>query len=151
MFTQRCCIWKNTKKLKNKLKDLGYNICKCTNFDDAIILKNCINNGTIHGFGYYDESSGFVNKNEMLKQFKNDCEKTNIIDCGVNEELFLALAAIRDDSDKNQWFTDGDKDFWFISGDENCNCTIQYYKETYNKNIHKATAQELINHFQNKN
>ena len=25
-------------------------------------------------------------------------------DCGDNEGLFLAIAAIRDDTDKNQWF-----------------------------------------------
>lgn len=143
MFTQRCCIWKNTKKLKNKLKDLGYHICKCTNFDDAIILKNCIDNGTIHGFGYYDESSGFVNKNEMLKQFKNDCKKTNIIDCGVNEELFLALAAIRDDSDINQWFKIiGPSGIFFKKSSEN--------KFTYDASHYiwvKASVNDLINLF----
>ena len=26
------------------------------------------------------------------------------IDCGTNEELFLAIAALRDDTDKLQWF-----------------------------------------------
>lgn len=28
----------------------------------------------------------------------------NAIDCGTDEELFLLIASIRDDNDKNQWF-----------------------------------------------
>ena len=35
------------------------------------------------------------------------------INCEENEDLFLALAALRKDSDIHQWFTDGEK--WEIS------------------------------------
>jgi hypothetical protein len=59
-----------------------------------------------------------------------------LVDCGANEELFLAIAALRDDTDKYQWFTDGD--LWFKCGDEVCN---------EGRKIHKATVNELIEHF----
>ena len=52
------------------------------------------------------------------------------------EELFLAIPALRDDTDKYQWFTDGD--LWFKCGDEVCN---------EGRKIHKATVNELIEHF----
>lgn len=70
------------------------------------------------------------------------------IDCGTNEELFLAIAALRDDTDKYQWFTDGD--LWFKCGDEVCNETIEYYLNKYGRKIHKATVNELIEHFKTK-
>lgn len=143
MFTQRCCIWKNTKKLKSKLEDLGYKICCCTDFKDAIILNNCILNGTIHGVGYFDESSGFVNKNELLEQYKKDLKKTNTIDCGVNEQLFLALAALNDENDYCQWFTDNEN--WYINKSKKGNCDWFLFDKP--KNFHKATVDELIEHF----
>ena len=33
--------------------------------------------------------------------------KLDAIDCGENIDLFLAIASLRDDTDKYQWFTDG--------------------------------------------
>ena len=33
--------------------------------------------------------------------------KPYCIDCGENIDLFLAIASLRDDTDKYQWFTDG--------------------------------------------
>lgn len=86
-------------------------------------------------------SDNWVNDIKSL----NDC---NGIDCGTNEELFLALAALRDDIDKNQWFTDGD--LWFKCGDEMCDETIEYYLNEYDREFHKATVDELIEHFKTK-
>lgn len=70
------------------------------------------------------------------------------IHCGTNEALFLAIAALRDDTDKNQWFTDGN--LWFKCGDEMCDETIKYYLNRYNREIHKASVEELIEHFKGK-
>ena len=67
------------------------------------------------------------------------------LDCGRNKELFLAIAALRDDIDKNQWFTDGD--LWFKCGDETCDETIEYYLSECGRLFHKATLQELIEYF----
>lgn len=65
------------------------------------------------------------------------------IDCGTNEELFLAIAAMRDDSDKYQWFrivgAKGIK--WVKSVEENFT-----YDAAHNV-WSKATVEELIEHF----
>jgi len=65
------------------------------------------------------------------------------IDCGTNEKLFLALAALRDDSDYMQWFIVinpvgtqkvGD---WYFSDHNRCNRNY----------VRKVTPDELIEHF----
>ena len=60
--------------------------------------------------------------------------------CGTNEELFLAIAALRDDADKNQWFTDGNE-YW-----QQCIGGFKFPSLAKEK-LHKATVQELIEHF----
>lgn len=69
------------------------------------------------------------------------------IDCNDNSELFLALAALRNDSDIHQWFTDGEK--WVISDVHNLLDLKEYFELiTFNySKTHKATAMELIKHF----
>lgn len=67
--------------------------------------------------------------------------KTKVwIDCEENETLFLAIAALRDDSDYMQVYTNGTK--WIICDGSDFN---RWYIE--NHNLHKATVTELINHF----
>ena len=65
------------------------------------------------------------------------------IDCGTNEDLFLALAALRDDSDKKQWFVHDYQyqKVWIFSEMED------YGKEWF---VHKATVEELIEYFKEK-
>ena len=64
-------------------------------------------------------------------------------DCGTNEELFLALAALRDDNDYMQWFTNGEK---WIQNKQNDTEVIRY--GTSNPiNFHKATVKEIIENF----
>lgn len=89
--------------------------------------------------------------------------KKGRIDCGTNEELFLAIAALRDDSNYMQWFiTDSilsvsyddsiGNDHYFTEPkgimffwDENWdNATI------ISGRYHKATVDELIEHFKTK-
>lgn len=85
------------------------------------------------------------------------------IDCGTNEELFLAIAALRDDSNYMQWFiTDsilsvsyGDSignDHYFTEPKG-----IMFFWDEYWDNAtiisgryHKATVDELIEHFKTK-
>lgn len=149
MYTQSCFIRKNTPELRKKLEKLGYKICICCEFDGAYILKNLINNGTIHGFGYYSEDSGFKNKEEMIKNFEVNSAENGRVDCGTNEDLFLAIAALRDDTDKNQWFVDystgEDGSSWYLSVLHNIKDCFQSTEE-----CHKATVEELIKHFNNK-
>ncbi len=50
-------------------------------------------------------------KNHVIRN-GHPLKKRGSVDCGTNEDLFLAIAALRDDTDKYQWFTDGDK--WIL-------------------------------------
>lgn len=65
------------------------------------------------------------------------------IDCGTNEEMFLALAALRDDTDKNQWFVDNIAGVW-----ERCESELP--SKHMQMEGHKATAEEIVEHFKNK-
>lgn len=128
-FTTPCFIRKNTTNIRNRLKELGY---YCNPYLGWHNLCICI-------FGITPVYSCCDDDINALKEIED------LIDCGTNEELFLALAALRNDTDKNQWFTDGD--LWFKCGDEVCNETIEYYLNKYGRKIHKATVDELIEHF----
>lgn len=113
-FTTPCFIRNNTEALRKKLEELGYKMLSPIEYDNLECSDNWVND---------------------IKSL-NDC---NGFDCGTNEELFLAIAALRDDTDKYQWFTDGD--LWFKCGDEVCN---------EGRKIHKASVNELIEHFKTK-
>lgn len=109
---------------------------------------------------YIFVNRGFYSTND----FGTDEEIESAIDCDTNEELFLAIAALRDDTDKNQWFVldtnlsfspngiehpigsfikcCGDK--WYV--DYNIDGTPCQFSSR-NIPAHKATVQELIEHF----
>ena len=127
MFTQQCFIRKNTKELVDKLYEIGYrNYGNPFQFTDFNILYTTID-------GYYVPYRVQVD--------------SSWIDCGTNEELFLAIASLRDDSDIRQWFTDGEK--WVISDIHSLLCMKEYFKIIgfNHKTTHKATVEELIKHF----
>lgn len=131
MFIQRCFIIKNSKELRDKVYRLGGRNGKWLN--DASEIIACSH----EMFRCHDLDLGaeytLVNK--------------GYIHCGKNEELFLAIAALRDDSDIHQWFTDGEK--WVIS-DVHSLIGLKEYFETIGFNYpatHKATIEELIKHY----
>nr|DAM07235.1 MAG TPA: hypothetical protein [Caudoviricetes sp.] len=126
-FTTPCFIRKNTEELRKKLEDIGYAANFSTKDHDVIYAEAT--------FGVY-----FTMFSSNIPQLMNFA-----YDCGENEALFLAIAALSDDTDKNQWFTDGY--LWFECGDEMCDETIEYYLNEYGRKFHKATVEELINHF----
>lgn len=81
-------------------------------------------------------------------------EKYGSIDCGTNEELFLAIAALKDDTDNNQLFTNGKGD-WGIyrDGSDGGLFGMDFYGVPNDFNLsyyHKATVDELIEHFKTK-
>lgn len=67
------------------------------------------------------------------------------INCGDNEELFIALAALRDDTDDYQWFVwddiedEGEKFKQYIPGEP--------WQDWWWFEVHKATPAELIEYF----
>ena len=132
MFITPCFIRKNNPKLINELERIGY--------VKSSIYKENEHNLYIGGGTY--SSANFIDK--------------YYFDCGTNEELFLALAALRDDSDINQWFIYNSMDCiieklrtidWFIC-DENSIEDFACYDSLY-LNCHKATVEEIIEHFSN--
>lgn len=154
MFTQSCFIRKNSKELRDKLKGLGHTICKCCEFDGTDWLKVSCNTKmqySVHGIGYTEEEYeiyGDITQEEVFQYF---LKTTTSIDCGDNEELFLAIAALRDDTDKNQYWI-CDKVSVTIGKTYYPGNYIYYqYDEFFDKqNWHKATVEEIIEHFKNK-
>lgn len=63
------------------------------------------------------------------------------IDCGSDIELFKALAAMNDENDLYQWFTDGYE--WVLCPDPVVTKSIIPSYATY----HKATAKEIVERF----
>lgn len=129
-FIQPCFIRKNTPELRKMLEDMG-------------IYE--------HPSGRATEKCLFVNRgfySSLPIGYTEEIERA--INCGTNEDLFLALAALRDDNDKNQWFTDGGK--WVFCPLDNVGvywslCPgILFRLDTG----HKASVAELIEHFSDK-
>ena len=135
-FTQPCFIRKNTPELRKKLEELGY---KDSVFDD-------LKSGGIITFSSRSEYSVLANYH-----FNRVHALKSHIDCGTNEELFLALSALRDDTDKNQWVIDeanecffGWEDSWSICDKDDMNERVVY------THYRKATVEEIIEHFKDR-
>lgn len=141
-FTTPCFIRKNTEELQKKLEELGYIKNSPAWTDDCHI---------IWAYQYSHEKGFNIPHYVIANAFDIPFDKHSIlcgkfIDCGTNEELFLAIAALRDDTDKLQWFTDGNK--WIQCPDIKFSTYWVYNNIDINLGtIHKATVEELINHF----
>lgn len=142
-FTTPCIIRKNTTKIRDRLKELDYNCNPYLGWHNLYT--------TIHGYAsVYSMNDDDINV--LSKKIDS------FIDCGTNEELFLAIAALRDDTDENQWFTNGEE--WAYHPKTECcsPCNTVYRtlafdsipKDTNMGNYHKATVEELIEHFKEK-
>lgn len=145
-FTQPCFIRKNSPELRQRLVDLGYNrypiwMIGCNEDDDSVYL-------VIDGVFY-----------KFPTKYLEDNMRDDVIDCEENEEMFLALAALRDDSNEHQWFIALDTVY-----DENYNGEINVYyekgewllwgyyslMEDMPSDFRKATAEEIVEHFMKK-
>ena len=127
MFTQKCFIRKNTTELVKRLEELGYK----ASFSARNVYGEYLYafDGTIVGEEYnaYDEKAGFIY-------------------CKESEEFFIAIAALRDDSDKFQYFTNGV--FWIKCSQLELKHELDNnYEEFCVADFHKATVEELIEHF----
>ena len=140
-FTQPCFIRKNTPELRKKLEELGYeaNAYECFWDDENRYIITTIDS---NGFAFYTLC------------IKNCCilENKEFIDCGDNEELFLSIAALRDDTDINQWFIMDVEEYvninqgdWFIATDRNGGKHIGTQIEPIY--CHKATSEEIVKYF----
>lgn len=144
MFKQSCFIRKNNFQLRIALHNLGYENSRNDTVGDCIATTTT----TQH---YNTISQYYVDSNDPRVTWKE-----NRIDCGTNEELFIAIASLRNDSDKNQWFICQEE---YISTHTmelvkvgTWQMNTQYDKLTYGlKHLwRKASVQELIEHFTKK-
>ena len=134
MFTASCFIKKNTPELINKLIDLGY--VKAL-FDEEYTKSDA--HGLIVDQGDIAPLEHAMQEMELMFTY-------NFVDCGENEDLFLALAALRDDTDKWQLFIfDGiDVPDYFLQKGDMWICSLDNHLV---ENCHKATVEEIIEHF----
>ena len=134
MIERNCFIKKNTKKLRHILRNFGY-------LDNTCFT--CFDNFLYTLYGDYYTCRDYKKFSEMRsKEFINEC-----IDCGTNETLFLAIAALKDNTDFMQLFTDGTH--WTLSYADKFEKMPKIGKLIdidYSK-YHKATVKELIEHF----
>ncbi len=167
MFTTPCFIRKNTPELRKRLEELGYlppsKMWYDKNFAICTILRDNI--GEYIVFKIDDDFENVIKPSYPY------------IDCGTNENLFLSLAALRDDSDYMQWFVSPKTHTKRMSGcfgqvvgmdgffkeivgyewhrhenkdnalTERLNAMIQMEVEDMEFLPHKATVEELIEHF----
>lgn len=142
-FTQPCCIHKNNELIRYKLQFIGYT------------MSSHVSNKYTNSIYCFDEYA-FGHTPGDIKDPEND-----IIDCGENVELFLAIAAITNNNDRYQWFVnERTGDFIYCDNFSLGDFLIQsinkdrylYIKEIYDsilKYYHKATPEELIKYFNN--
>lgn len=128
-FLYKAFIRKNTPGLRKKLEELGYTNTPSGRGEWFIPIEELEYLVTYPISGCYQGCNGYWYEDDF--------------DCGTNEELFLALAALRDDSDYMQWFTDGEK--WFQNKQNDVE--IIRYGAGDPINFHKATVEEIIEHF----
>ena len=137
MFTTPCFIRKNTPELKKRLEELGYLPPSKVWYDEDLAI--C----TI----YRDNTSGY-----FTAKIDDDFERIIVpsysyIDCGTNEELFIALASMTD----NEY---GLCDYYIVTVDGN----PRYAKGSIHRSLplssaihpscyRKATVEEIIEHF----
>ena len=121
MFTTPCFFRKNTPELHKKLEMLGYKEFGSSILETSDVKYLCCDKGV-----YFTITPG--------------CNLSYVMDCGTNEELFLAIAALRDDSDEEQYFTNG-KEWRKLSKN------IPWQQDSFTIECHKATVEELIEHF----
>lgn len=131
MFTEFCFIRKRSIWLIRELDGFGY---KC---NQSLIQP--ISHLLVVGNGCYACSFPY-----------NCADVDKFIDCGTNEKLFLAIAALRDDSDKNQWFVCKEKDIWWLCEFDKFEDEFDIYKDETDlecNDYKKATVEELIEYF----
>ena len=141
MFTQSCFIHKNSRKLLYKLGVLGYTTKDYVKGGNGIQVDIDVDPPIAYSITYSDKSA-FL------------CEGVN---CEENEDIFFAIAALRDDYDFKQWFVDDETRYDKYTGeclsnkgDWNLCLEKQWIEYDSPRELrHKATVEEILEHFKN--
>jgi len=126
MFTQPCFIRDNTSCIREKLEEFGY----------RPFLHNMF-------------SLPYLSTKQDGFYFQTDANRDGALECNT-VEAFLAIAALTDDTNMHQWFIWDSKE----GQDDNVG-KWRLYDDNYNWSwwifeCHKATVEELMEHFNNK-
>ena len=137
-FTTPCFIRKNTERLRESLKRLG--------------IRPLLSNERLNAIG--DNIKVYHGREAVFSCSYSQELYGHFLDCGTNEALFLAIAALRDDTDDSQWFVYPPENIWFICDDDDINYARENIKDSVQAAwfhcSHKATVEELIEHFKGK-
>lgn len=131
-FTTSCFIRRNTAELHKKLEELGYEPTGVISNNEKLCIATVVSG----------ECAKYTNITEEMFDTTNPHETWNCagrINCGIDENLFLALAALREDTDMGQLFCDG-IGLW----EKTDNDLPSQYMQI---NGHKATVEEIIEFF----
>jgi len=135
-FKQPCFIRKNSPELREKLENLGYKPFGMVEMGFGLSTDELL--------AEYESFDDSALENILKVSGTEDNKET--IDCGDNELLFLALAALRDDNDYLQWFVSNKKE-WILCEKPKWH---QEHITTFGfREWHKETVEELIKHFKN--
>ena len=150
-FLYKAFIRKNSPELRAKLEDLGYTNGAWESPRFHYPYLSVWPNpkfGLFKGEGFYMTEDDYRLDGKVW-EYK---PKEDVIDCGDNEELFLAVAALRDDTDFGQWFVmdveiyaNINKGDLFIATNTDGGKHIGTQIDPYY--CHKASISELIEHF----
>ena len=141
MFTNSCFINKNTPELREKLNNIGYRWGGEERTWGEKEILYCAGMA-----GRYFECVHKPSRYETL------------IDCENNEELFLAISALNNKTDKYQWFySTGWTDFygnhlpdkWIFCDQDTLEqfAFVNNSPNSYKSGWKKANVKELIEHF----
>lgn len=138
-FKETCFIRKNTKELREELSKLGYK------FKVYASKRQCIATASSE-----DAKMSMQPAAAIICEDSFDSDNPHItwncagrIDCGTNEEMFLALAALRDDSDLYQWMivTDTKGTHWMKSVED------KFAGDAAHSVWRKATVEDIVEHW----
>lgn len=147
-YVVSCCLWKCNDNIREQLKNLGYQYFTIKEDADCILIDPYETDGMWYEYKK-DALEGIV------KELKYGGQ--SIIDCGTDENTFIALASIRTDTDKNQWFASNYKHRYLDRYDSYHFCTKDDYREYFGDNpqdvnyddFHKMTANEVVEFMNN--
>lgn len=136
-FISKCAIHDSNPRIWRRLMNLGLHPNACLQRMEVRTESNRLCTVVEHG-------SFFNIKEDNLYDYVHDCKG--------DEDLFFALAPMRDDSDINQWFiydnrswnNDNPERYWFVCKQEKIEDDM-YRDQMYN-DCEKATKEELITH-----
>ena len=134
MFKYNCFIRKVTQRLIDSLYNLGYNVTP----------------NIIPGAGIATMSS-----NALILQLPITADGTYGIDCGDNEDVFLAISAISDHTDYMQWFILDSYESYPDKKGTMILCTKEKFSDEYISgfygNWRKAEPNEIMDYFKSIN